>query len=381
MPPRQSDECHARAEARSRSGRRCCLPFARRRRYEPTWEAACADGFPLRSPSLRRVYPVAACWCPPPTARPPRRRWPRASSRLPASRRCTTRPAPTWPAGSPRRYSMPLAAAARLPVRSGCSRSDELWLDRLAGQLHPRVVVLANLFRDQLDRYGELETIAERWAGAVRAGGPAERARLVCNADDPLVADLGRERAPGDHEPAISTADGPKSDACLCQATTSRPISTADGPKSDACLCKATTSRPISTANGPKAKASLRKATTDRPTTTTSRPASCTTVSRTTRWRCGHGSCRRRQALPSLRCAVRFDAVYLGHLGHYHCRVLRSAAALRPRVRDRSVVLEGVRSARFHADTPEGEAEVESCAAWLYNVYNALAASRACQSF
>ncbi len=77
----------------------------------------------------------------------------------------------------------------------GLFEVDELWLDRLAGQLHPRVVVLGNLFRDQLDRYGELETIAERWADAVRTGGPAERARLVCNADDPLVADLGRERA------------------------------------------------------------------------------------------------------------------------------------------------------------------------------------------
>ena len=85
---------------------------------------SCLCGWiPLRSPSLRRACPVAACWCPPPTARPPRRRWPRASSRLPASRSCTTRPAPTWPAGSPRRCSMPPVAAARLPASSGCSRS------------------------------------------------------------------------------------------------------------------------------------------------------------------------------------------------------------------------------------------------------------------
>jgi UDP-N-acetylmuramyl tripeptide synthase len=75
----------------------------------------------------------------------------------------------------------------------GLFEVDELWLDRLAAELHPRVIVLGNLFRDQLDRYGELDTIAERWAAAVR-GGAAERARLVCNADDPLVADLGRER-------------------------------------------------------------------------------------------------------------------------------------------------------------------------------------------
>ena len=56
----------------------------------------------------------------------------------------------------------------------------------------PDTFVLCNLFRDQLDRYGELELLADRWAELVaeRAGS----ARFVLNADDPLVADLGRER-------------------------------------------------------------------------------------------------------------------------------------------------------------------------------------------
>jgi UDP-N-acetylmuramyl tripeptide synthase len=57
----------------------------------------------------------------------------------------------------------------------------------------PRLLLLSNLFRDQLDRYGELELLADRWAQLV-----AEldgRARFVLNADDPLVADLGRERS------------------------------------------------------------------------------------------------------------------------------------------------------------------------------------------
>ena len=74
----------------------------------------------------------------------------------------------------------------------GLFEVDEFWLDRVTAQLRPRALLLANLFRDQLDRYGELETIAERWADVVRAGGPRT---LVLNADDPLVADLGRERA------------------------------------------------------------------------------------------------------------------------------------------------------------------------------------------
>jgi UDP-N-acetylmuramyl tripeptide synthase len=75
----------------------------------------------------------------------------------------------------------------------GLFEIDEFWLPQLAGELEPRAVLLGNLFRDQLDRYGELETIAERWADVVAAL-PADT-RLVLNADDPLVADLGRGRA------------------------------------------------------------------------------------------------------------------------------------------------------------------------------------------
>ena len=47
-------------------------------------------------------------------------------------------------------------------------------------------VCLGNLFRDQLDRYGELELVAERWRSAV-AGLPAD-AQLVVNADDPQLS-------------------------------------------------------------------------------------------------------------------------------------------------------------------------------------------------
>ena len=75
----------------------------------------------------------------------------------------------------------------------GLFELDEFWLDRVAPQLEPRAILLGNLFRDQLDRYGELETIADRWE-AVVASAPAAT-RLVLNADDPLIADLGRERA------------------------------------------------------------------------------------------------------------------------------------------------------------------------------------------
>ena len=84
-------------------------------------------------------------------------------------------------------------AGGGIDGRLGLFELDEFWLDRVIPQLNPRAVLLANLFRDQLDRYGELDTIADRWAAAARELSPA--AGLLLNADDPLVADLGRDRS------------------------------------------------------------------------------------------------------------------------------------------------------------------------------------------
>ncbi|MGZ5386950.1 MAG: MurT ligase domain-containing protein [Solirubrobacterales bacterium] len=83
----------------------------------------------------------------------------------------------------------------------GLFEVDEAWLPRVAEQLQPSLIVLGNLFRDQLDRYGELETLADEWAGMVerRAGSTA----FALNADDPLIADLGRDRE-GRPRPAIT---------------------------------------------------------------------------------------------------------------------------------------------------------------------------------
>jgi len=74
----------------------------------------------------------------------------------------------------------------------GLLEVDEFALPELMRRTHPRVVCLGNLFRDQLDRYGELEHIAERWRDAV--AGLAPEATLVANADDPLVAGLAEGR-------------------------------------------------------------------------------------------------------------------------------------------------------------------------------------------
>ncbi len=74
----------------------------------------------------------------------------------------------------------------------GLFEADEAALSELARRLRPKALLLCNLFRDQLDRYGELELVAARWREAVAS---LPDAQLVVNGDDPQVGDLGRDRA------------------------------------------------------------------------------------------------------------------------------------------------------------------------------------------
>jgi lipid II isoglutaminyl synthase (glutamine-hydrolysing) len=72
----------------------------------------------------------------------------------------------------------------------GLLEVDEGALPEVMRRVRPRAVCLGNLFRDQLDRYGELELIAERWRVAVDELAP--ETVLVLNGDDPQVGSLGR---------------------------------------------------------------------------------------------------------------------------------------------------------------------------------------------
>jgi lipid II isoglutaminyl synthase (glutamine-hydrolysing) len=177
----------------------------------------------------------------------------------------------------------------------GLFEVDEFWLDRVVPELRPRAMLLSNLFRDQLDRYGELETIADRWA-AVVAGFPGTA--LVLNADDPLVADLGRDR---DGVLYIGVDDDSVALEGMAHA-------------SDSKHCR----------------------------------------------RCG--------------APYVYDAVYLGHLGRYHCP---NCHASRPdlAVAATRVVLDGTRGADVTLRAPQGTVDVRIPLPGLYNVYNALAAA------
>jgi lipid II isoglutaminyl synthase (glutamine-hydrolysing) len=187
----------------------------------------------------------------------------------------------------------------RISGELGLFEVDEFWLDRVTPQLRPRAVLLCNLFRDQLDRYGELETIADRWADVVASLPPT--ARLVLNADDPLIADLGRDAANvtyfGIEDPSVATAEMQHA--------------------SDSKHCR----------------------------------------------RCG--------------AAYVYDAVYLGHLGHYRCPSCGQERPA-PTIAAERIRLDGTRSAGLRLRTPAGSIEIDLPLPGLYNVYNALAAAALC---
>ena len=77
--------------------------------------------------------------------------------------------------------------------RSGAAISifevDEAVVPQMVENVSPRVAVFTNLFRDQLDRYGEVDSVTTRWMQAIKA--LPEDSTLVLNADDPTTAYLG----------------------------------------------------------------------------------------------------------------------------------------------------------------------------------------------
>jgi lipid II isoglutaminyl synthase (glutamine-hydrolysing) len=188
-----------------------------------------------------------------------------------------------------------LLDAGTAPGQLALLEVDEAWLGQVGRAVHPRLYVLSNLFRDQLDRYGELEHLADAWAELVAA--EDGRARFVLNADDPLVADLGREREGVTY---FGVEDDAQALPELAHAADSK-------------HCR----------------------------------------------NCG--------------AAYAYDAVYLGHLGRYHCpRCGRRRPE--PQVAATRVRLRGMEGSTIALRTPAGPLSIELPLPGLYNVYNAVAA-------
>ncbi len=66
---------------------------------------------------------------------------------------------------------------------------DEATLPNVLKDLVPQIIVLTNLFRDQLDRYGEVDAIAEKWLVAL--GAIERQTDVIVNSDDPHLAFIG----------------------------------------------------------------------------------------------------------------------------------------------------------------------------------------------
>jgi lipid II isoglutaminyl synthase (glutamine-hydrolysing) len=97
--------------------------------------------------------------------------------------------------------------AGRPAAEMGLFEVDEASVQKVAAEAELKILAVLNLFRDQLDRYGELAYTGKVIASAF--GHLPEDGAVVLNADDPLVASLGRSaRSPvyyGVDEPALDT--------------------------------------------------------------------------------------------------------------------------------------------------------------------------------
>ena len=81
----------------------------------------------------------------------------------------------------------------KLKADWGVFEIDEASLPRAVDEIEPKTTVVLNLFRDQLDRYGELESIAKKIEGALDEA--PQDTHIVLNADDPRVAEIGLDLA------------------------------------------------------------------------------------------------------------------------------------------------------------------------------------------
>lgn len=193
----------------------------------------------------------------------------------------------------------------------GLFEVDEAWLPQVADRLEPDVFVLGNLFRDQLDRHGELESLAQAWRSMVvkhaerppgARAGRAGVAGFVLNADDPRIADLGRD---GDGRPLPNVIYFGVDDASQA--------SDGPGPADDTTYCG----------------------------------------------RCGQ--------------AYEYELRLLAHLGHYSCPSC-GASRPTPHLAAELIEPRGMAGSRIEVRTPIGRLAVDLPLPGLYNVYNALAA-------
>jgi lipid II isoglutaminyl synthase (glutamine-hydrolysing) len=85
----------------------------------------------------------------------------------------------------------------RLKADFGILEVDENVIPIVLPQIKPKYIITLNLFRDQLDRYGEIDNITRKWGEAI-AKLPSDTT-LIVNGDDPALAYLGQQAATGNN--------------------------------------------------------------------------------------------------------------------------------------------------------------------------------------
>jgi len=68
---------------------------------------------------------------------------------------------------------------------------DENIVAKVLQPIQPKIILCLNLFRDQLDRYGEVDSISKRWTKAISTLAPDTV--VIPNADDPTLSYLGQQ--------------------------------------------------------------------------------------------------------------------------------------------------------------------------------------------
>ena len=99
---------------------------------------------------------------------------------------------------------------------------DENTLPQITAIINPDFIIALNLFRDQLDRYGEIDTITKKWKD-VYAKLP--KTQFILNADDPQIAFLGNGLANAHYFGLESKGNDESehaSDSILCPKCTNR---------------------------------------------------------------------------------------------------------------------------------------------------------------
>ncbi|HLZ29757.1 MAG TPA: Mur ligase family protein [Chloroflexota bacterium] len=242
----------------------------------------------------------------------------------------------------------------------GLFEVDEATIPSALQHIQPRVLLLHNIFRDQLDRYGEVHFVAGLWREAI-ARLPSTSTVLL-NADDPLVAGLP---VPSTEETRGHSADDPRAVPALLPIEDVRYVSpspAASGespPRLPKDSAYAGADRAASRESPPRAKI-LTYGIADPAVGVPAQP---------------HAADAR--LCPRCGAPLDYGVFFYGHLGHYACSRCGFARP-NPSVSATSVELLGDAGSNMAVATPDGLVRARLQLPGLYNVYNALAAVAVC---